>query len=83
MPGQGQGGSSFAAFYSDTQVAAYPAFCAGKTVGACTLIRIQNGSMPYGAGCTGNPMADANKSACLNAADQNELMAWISDGQKP
>jgi hypothetical protein len=82
-PGTGQGNNSFASFYSDTQVAAYPAFCAGKTVGACTLVRIQNGSMPYGAGCTGNPTTDAGNAACLTAAEQNELMLWISDGQKP
>jgi hypothetical protein len=77
-------GVDFASSYADTQIAANPAYCpSGITVGACTLVRIENGSMPYGAGCTGNPVQDAGKSACLTAAQQAMLQSWISDGQQP
>jgi hypothetical protein len=77
-------GVDFASSYADTQVAGNPAYCpSGVTVGACTLVRIQNGSMPFGAGCTGDPAKDAGKDACLTAAEQATLASWISDGQQP
>jgi hypothetical protein len=69
----------------DTQVAANPAVApdctASETVGACTLVRIQDGSMPIEAGCTGNPTTDAGNAACLTAAEQATLQQWIADGQ--
>jgi hypothetical protein len=77
--GQGAGGVNFATVYADTQQAAY--LCSGMTVGACTLMLIQSGTMPAGAGCTGNPTTDAANSACLTQADQNTIQAWISGGQ--
>jgi cytochrome c len=77
------GGSDFASSYAATQVAGDTTYCTGaETVGACTLTRIKNGSMPYGAGCTGNPTTDAGKAACLTAAEQTTLQAWITDGQE-
>jgi hypothetical protein len=51
------------------------------TVVACTLIRIKNGQMPRGAGCTGNPTTDAAHAACLTQAQQNTIQAWISGGE--
>jgi hypothetical protein len=81
------GGSDFAANYADTQVAPNTALapaCSGvPTVGACTVIRIENGSMPFGAGCTGNPTTDAANMACLTAAEEVTLVEWIMDGQMP
>lgn len=57
--------------------------CAGKTKGGCMIVRIQNGSMPQGKGCTGNPALDAGKPACLTAAEQASIQAWIGGGQLP
>jgi hypothetical protein len=74
----GSGGANFAAVYADSQKASYS--CAGKKVGACALVRIQAGSMPAAAGCSGNPATDAGKAACLTQADQDTIQAWIADG---
>jgi hypothetical protein len=76
----GADGVNFASNYADTQVASN--LCPGLDVGACTLVLIQEGVMPAGGGCTGNPM-DAGNSACLTAADQATIQAWIMDGQLP
>jgi hypothetical protein len=46
-------------------------------------LRIQNGTMPFGAGCTGNPVLDAGKPACVTAAQQQTIQSWISQGQLP
>jgi hypothetical protein len=78
------GGVNFATSYADTQKAPnanVPACSAVTTVGSCTLIRIKNGQMPKGAGCTGNPTTDAGKAACLTAAQQATLQAWITGGE--
>jgi hypothetical protein len=75
------GGVNFAASYADTQKASN--VCAGKKVGECTIVRIQNGSMPQGAGCTGNPSLDAGKPQCLTAAQQATIQAWIAGGMLP
>lgn len=39
--------------------------------------------MPQGAGCTGNPATDAGYPACLTAAEQATIQAWITGGQLP
>jgi hypothetical protein len=70
-----------ASSYSDTQLASY--YCPGKTKGACALVRIQNGTMPYGKGCSGNPADDSANPACLTAAEQDTIQSWIAGGQKP
>lgn len=77
----GSGSANFATSYADTQLPSY--YCPGKTKGACTIVRIQEGSMPQGAGCTGNPTADAGKPQCLTAAQQATIQAWITGGQQP
>ncbi|APR77107.1 Hypothetical protein A7982_02454 [Minicystis rosea] len=77
----GSGGGNFATSYTDSQKPS--TVCAGKTKGACAIVRIQNGSMPQGAGCTGNPTLDAGKPACLTAAEQSTIQAWITGGQLP
>ncbi len=80
-----KGGVDFAAVYADTQKAANPTVApdctAADTVGKCTLIRIKDGEMPLGAGCTGNPTTDSGNAACLTAAEQATLQAWIAGGQ--
>jgi hypothetical protein len=79
--GRGSGGANLASSYSSTQLASY--YCPGNTKGACTIVRIQNGSMPAGAGCTGNPVTDAGNPACLTATEQATIQAWITGGQLP
>ncbi len=79
--GGGSGGHNVAQSYADTQLSSY--YCPGLTKGACTLVRIRDGSMPAGRGCTGNPVMDAANSACLTAAEQALLQAWIDRGQQP
>ena len=75
----GSGGANLATSYASTQLASYA--CAGKTKGECALVRAQNGSMPPGAGCTGDPTKDAGNPKCLTAAEQQTLQAWIAAGQ--
>ncbi len=53
----------------------------GHTVGYASLVRVRNGSMPAGGGCTGNPVTDAGHAACLTASEQASLQAWLDDGQ--
>lgn len=78
--GGGSGGANLGNDYASTQLLSY--YCPGLTKGACTIMRIQNGSMPPGA-CTGNPALDAGNPQCLTAAEQSILQAWISGGQLP
>jgi hypothetical protein len=77
----GSSGQLGFATYSDTQQPSY--YCDGKTKGACALTRIQDGTMPQGGGCTGDPAQDAAKSNCLTAQEQATLQAWIDGGQLP
>ncbi|UJR78722.1 MopE-related protein [Sandaracinus amylolyticus] len=67
--------------YASTQIAA--GSCAGLTQGACMMVRVQNGTMPRGGGCTGDPALDVGRPACLDADDQAALQAWITGGQLP
>lgn len=68
--------------YEDRQRAADSAACVGLTKGACSLVRIQSGSMPMGLGCTGDPALDVDNAACLTAEEQELLQLWIDDGQQ-
>ncbi len=81
---QGNGGfdiarSAIDAAYLESQLPSY--FVPGQTKGFATLVRIQNGDMPLGAGCSGDPSLDSGNAACLTAADQARIQAWIQDGQ--
>ena len=73
------GGVNHASSYADTQVASK--VCAGKLVGECVIVRIKDGSMPFGKGCTGDPAADASNPACLTADEQATVQAWVDAGQ--
>ncbi len=77
----GSGGTNFASSYAASQLAS--GACAGHTIGYCTLVRVLNGSMPSGGGCTGIPSNDAGNANCLTAAEQTTLSAWIASGQLP
>ena len=77
--GANLGASNIATAYADSQESS--SVCPGLTKGACALVRILNGTMPKGAGCSGDPATDAGKSGCLTAAQQETLEQWIDDGQ--
>ncbi len=87
--GLGSGGSNHGSAaptgYASTQLpgSGFNGCLSTATKGACTIIRIQNGSMPAGALCTGNPATDANNGACLTAPEQTAVQNWISGGQLP
>jgi hypothetical protein len=58
-----------------------PADTTSGTKGAAALVRILNGSMPDGAGCSGNPVADSGNANCLTQEEQDTLQDWIDAGQ--
>jgi hypothetical protein len=78
--GHSMGSANVADAYADSQLASSQA---GSTKGEFALVRIQNGSMPAGAGCSGNPATDSGNAACLTQAQQDTVQAWIDDGQLP
>ncbi|MFO1009942.1 MAG: hypothetical protein U1F29_07760 [Planctomycetota bacterium] len=67
--------------YFHSQLASY--YSPGNTKGYASLVRILDGSMPFGGGCTGDPTQDAGNGACLTASEQALIAAWITDGQLP
>jgi hypothetical protein len=79
--GGGSGGHNIATTYSDALLPSY--YCAGKTKGACTIVRIKEGSMPAGRGCSGNPAVDSANSGCLSASQQALVQAWVDGGLQP
>jgi hypothetical protein len=56
--------------------------CPGKKIGECTIVLVKSGYMPLMKGCTGDPTKDVANSACLTAAEQQLLEAWIAGGLK-
>jgi len=78
--GHSIGQSDVLAAYIDSQTSSYTIT---GTVGEAALFRIQNGSMPQGAGCTGDPAIDAGNPSCLTQAEQDLIQAWLDDGQLP
>jgi len=75
----GSGGHNIGTSYSDSQLTSYTV--ADGTKAEASLVRIQNGSMPQGAGCSGNPVTDAGDDACLTAMEQAQIQQWLDDGQ--
>jgi len=65
--------------YADGQLDSY--FCADLTKAACSIERIEDGSMPSGMGCDG-PVADdaANADVCVTESEFDVLEAWIAAG---
>lgn len=80
--GHNLGSADLAVGFGDSQLAANSADCDGLTKGACSLVRIQSGSMPMGLGCTGDPTTDADNESCLTAEEQSLVAAWIEGGQE-
>jgi hypothetical protein len=63
------GGTNFASNYGDTQEAS--SYCMGDSIGACTLVRISDGTMP--------PNGNAN----LGTVALGAIEAWIAGGTEP
>jgi hypothetical protein len=85
--GHSIGSTDIAKAFGDSQKPAgyNPCKILNLTKGACTIVRIKNGSMPEIApvGCTGDPAKDINNPKCLTQAQQNLIQAWIEQGQLP
>ena len=80
--GLSSGGHNIGTTYADALGSAgvtYPA-CSELTVGACAILRIKNGTMPLGGGCSGDPATDEGKPACLDQAQQDTIQAWVDAG---
>lgn len=76
----GIGGHNIGITYSDAFLPADNNDCDGLNVGQCTIVRIQSGDMPQGAGCTGDPAQDAGNASCLTQSEQDLVQAWIDLG---
>jgi len=77
--GLGLGGHNVGTVYADALQPADDNACTGLTVGQCTIVLIQAGDMPQGAGCSGDPAQDAGNAACLTQAEQTAVQEWIDD----
>ncbi len=55
--------------------------CPSKTKGACTIVRIKDGTMPSGKGCK-NDGTDVNP-ACLTKAEVDKVAVWAMGVIKP
>ncbi len=78
--GLGVGGHNIGVNYADAFITADTSDCDGLVVGECTIVLIQAGEMPQGAGCSGDPAQDAGNSACLTADQQATVQTWIDEG---
>ena len=78
--GIGAGSHTLADSNADAMKPGVSAECAGLTRGACTIERVEDGDMPLGKGCTGDPAQDASNTACLTQQEQDLLEAWIAGG---
>ncbi len=77
-PGPCSGEVCFATDYADTQLASN--VCAELHVYECMLQRIQEGSMPFGEGCSVDPVIDEPFAACLDANQQALIQQWVEQG---
>lgn len=61
------------------------AFATVEDKGLCEPIleAVQNGSMPPGKGCTGDPIQDANISGCLGPEEHALLVEWVLGSDSP
>ncbi len=73
-------GACFGSHYDAALQAANNAACQGLSVYECIPVRLGDGSMPLGAGCTGDPTLDAGNASCLTAAEWDLLNQWVAAG---
>ena len=79
--GEGYGDHNIGVNYEDAFLPADDfAECAGLLVGQCTIVVIQEGKMPPGSICTGDPAQDAGNPDCLTQDEQDTVQAWIDAG---
>jgi hypothetical protein len=78
--GSGSTAHKLAENADDAKKMSYTGACSGKPKGECALIRVKNGTMPFGKGCTGNAATDVSKTGCLTQEEQDRLAAWIAGG---
>ncbi|MGK3994959.1 hypothetical protein [Sorangium sp. So ce1024] len=84
-PGMPSGG--FTISYESSQTDAEFQACArqGLSRGACSLVRVRDGSMPsvsFGmARCTGDPARDGGNASCLTAEEHATLAKWVEGGE--
>jgi hypothetical protein len=76
----GFGGHNIATNYDDALLPADDGDCDGLNIGQCTIILIQQGDMPQGANCDGDPAQDTGNPACLTETEQGIVQAWIDGG---
>jgi len=81
--GDGFGGHNIGTHYDDAFLPAsiFPE-CVdpGLLIGQCTIVLIQEGEMPFGEGCSGDPDQDAGDPNCLTQEEQDTIQAWIDAG---
>ena len=75
----GLGGHNIGMVYADALKPAVSGDCDGLTIGECTIVLVQQGDMPQGAECEGDPEEDEDNDACLTQTEQDALQAWIDD----
>jgi hypothetical protein len=73
------GNPNLNAAYESSQEPSYSA--PGDTVGVASLLRILDGSMPPGIGCTGDPKRDRYNDACLTQEELDRVQGWIDSDQ--
>jgi len=79
--GQGAPSHTLASSYEDATKPS--SACVGNiTKGACTLVLVKSGFMPFNKNCSGDPAKDMSNAACLTAAEQKQLEDWIAGGLK-
>jgi hypothetical protein len=78
--GFGSGGHNIGISYEDAFEDADNRNCRGLNIGQCTIVRIQRGDMPDGAGCSGDPAKDADNPLCTTQEEQDLIQAWIDGG---
>lgn len=66
--------------FQETQKLSYTII--GGTVGQAILVRVLDGSMPPGFGCTANFTANTNSADCLTDKEFALLTDWVGGGQR-
>jgi hypothetical protein len=74
----GSGDHNMASVYEDAH--SVSTSCPGKPVYECALIRVKEGDMPPNKGCTGDPLLDASRPACLTEYELDTMTIWVYRG---
>jgi len=77
------GSTCFVNHYEGTQLVLSGGPCDGLLAADCIIQTINDGSMPRGVSCSGDPVADAAIFGCVLAAEQAAIEQWIGSGSPP